>query len=191
LIIATATGSGLGGALAFGSWGPRTVLEHVIAVVRDAGVDDITVVLGPCADDVLDRIDLGDLTVVIDYDWEEDDTSGLRAGFDTLWRSAELSTALVVDLERPDIESDSIVATVRAHATATTPVTMPKYRFIRGGPVAVERELWPRLMGLEGNVELAGFLEAHPALVTEVWIDRVQSVRVATAEDLETASRQH
>ena len=191
LVLATAAGSRLGGALAFGSWGSGTVLEHVVAVVRQAGIEDVTVVLGPRADDVLEATDLKDVTVVVDSDWEEGQTSGLRAGLDTLWRSCELSTAVVVDLERPDIDAGTIREIVAVHGAATTPVTVPKYRFARGGPIAVARELWPRLMGLEGDVEISRYLEAHPVWLTEVWIDRVRSVRVATAEDLEELWRRH
>ncbi len=191
LVLATAAGSRLGGALAFGSWGSGTVLEHVVAVVRQAGIEDVTVVLGPRADDVLEATDLKDVTVVVDSDWEEGQTSGLRAGLDTLWRSCELSTAVVVDLERPDIDAGTIREIVAVHGAATTPVTVPKYRFARGGPIAVARELWPRLMGLEGDAEISRYLEAHPVWLTEVWIDRVRSVRVATAEDLEELWRRH
>ena len=191
LVLATAAGSRLGGALAFGSWGSGTVLEHVVAVVRQGGIEDVTVVLGPRVDDVLEASDLEDVTVVDDSEWEEGQASGLRAGLDTLWRSAEISTALIVDLERPDFDAATIRAIVAAHDAATTPVTVPKYRFARGGPVAIARELWPRLMGIEGNVDIYDLLNAHPAWLTEVWIDRVRSVRVSTPEDLEAMSRRH
>ncbi len=189
LIIASASGYGFGGALALGTWHGGSVLEHVVAVLRAGRIDDITVVLGPRADDIVDTADLGDATLIIDSDWGEGSAASLRAGLDTMWRSKELAVALIVELDRPDIDGGTIAAILSAHRGGTTPVTVPKYRYTRGGPVAIARTLWPRLMSLEGHVDLGGLIEAHREWATEVWIDRVPPARVETVTDLEAVIR--
>ena len=189
LIVASAAGYGFGGALALGPWHGGSVLDHVVAVVRAGGIDDITVVLGPRADDIVDTADLGNATIIIDPDWAEGRAAGLRAGLDTMWRSNDLAVAMIVELDRPDIDGGSVASILSAHRGGTTPVTVPKYRYARGGPVAVARTLWPRLMGLEGDVDLGGLIEAHRDWATEVWIDRVPPVRVETLTDLEAVTQ--
>jgi molybdenum cofactor cytidylyltransferase len=185
LIIASTAGSGFGGALALGSWDGGSVLEHVVAVVEAAGVEDITVVLGPRADDIIDSATLAGATIVIDYEWSEGLASGLRAGLDTMWRSAELETAVIVELDQPGIDAPTIASVLSAHQSGERSVTVPKYRYTRGGPVVVERVLWPRLMGLEGEVDLVGLIDAHKPWAAELWIDRLPPVRVETPADLE------
>lgn len=188
LIIATATGSGFGGALALATWRRGTVLEHVARVVSAAGIEDVTVVVGPQAYEIAESVDLGEATFVIDPEWEEGRSAALRAGLDTMWRNVELSTALVADLERPGIETSTVAAVLEEHRSGATPVTLPKYRYARGGPFAVARALWPHLMGLEGDVDLTALFDAHRDWVSEVWIDRVPPSAVHTQSDLVAAA---
>lgn len=188
LIIASAVGSGFGGAMALGAWDRGSVLEHVVGVARAGGIDDITVVLGPRADDIVDAADLGDATVIIDPDWVEGRAAALRAGLDTMWRSVDLATAVIFELDYPGIDEATISSIISAHRSGATPVTVPKYRYTRAGPVAVGRILWPRFMGLEGDVDLVGLVDAHREWVTEAWIDRLPPARVETPTELEAAA---
>lgn len=187
LIIATATGSGFGGALALATWRRETVLEHVARVVTAAGIEDLTIVVGPRAYEIAESVDLGAATFVIDPEWEEGRASALRAGLDTMWRNLALTAAVVADLERPGIDTPTVEAILERHDVGATPVTLAKYRYARGGPYAVARELWPHLMGLEGDVDLTGLFEARRDWVSEVWIDRVPPSRVRSSADLDAA----
>ena len=189
LIIASTPGSGFGGAMALGLWSAESVLDHLVEVVHDADIEDITVVVGPRSEEILGSFDRGDTTIVIDSDWAEGLSSGLRAGLDTMWRSSNLETAVIVEIDRPGISSETIVAMLSAHREGDAPVMIPKYRYTRGGPIAVERVLWPRLMGLEGNVDLVALLEVHKEWAAEVWIDRVPPAKIDTAPDLEALVR--
>ena len=189
LILASATGSGLGGAMALAAWERETVLEHLVDIARAAGLDPIVVVLGPRSDDVLAVVDLGEVTIVIDPDWREGRAAGLRSGLDTMSRFLEVETAVLIELDRPAITSNVVAAVAAGPRTAPAPVTVPKYRYARSGPIAVDSWLWPRLMGLEGEVDLLDLVEAHPGWVNEVRVDRLPPERVETLDDLEAAQR--
>ena len=184
LIVASGRGSGFGGAIALGRWQVGTVLQHIADVVRSTGIEDITVVLGPMGEDIAEAADLDDAIFVIDPDWAEGLSSGLRVGLDTMWRSSDLEIALIFEIEHPDIDAETISAVLATHREGERHVTLPKYRYTRGGPIAVGRWLWPRLMGLEGDLDLVTFIDAHKDWAHDVWIDRLGPGRVETSSDL-------
>jgi molybdenum cofactor cytidylyltransferase len=191
LILASATGQGLGGALALAPWEETTLVEHVTSVARSAGLDPIVVVVGPRSDDLVDAVDLGKATFVIDPAWGEGRAAALRSGLDTMSRFPDVETVVIIELDRPTVTADVIAAVAAGPRSSPAPVTVPKYRYVRGGPVAVDRSLWPRLMGLEGDVYLMDLVEAHPAWINEVRIDRLPPERVETPDDLAVALGRH
>ena len=129
LIIASFGGAGFGGALAMARWDAVSVLEHVMAVVRRGGVENLAVVLGPHSDDVMASTDLGDAVIVVDPEWEEGRAAGVRTGLDTLSRSPDTESALIVDLEYPDIDSETVEAIVADRLVAEAPVSIARYRY--------------------------------------------------------------
>lgn len=189
LILAAATGSGFGGVMALGRWGEGTLLEHLVSVARDAGVAVIVVVVGPRSDDVIAACELGDALIVINDDYEEGDASSLRAGLDTMWRIEEIETAIVMELEHAGVSASEIESVAAEPRDALAPITVPKYRYARSSPIAVDRALWPRLMGLEGRVDLLDLTAAHPDWVREVRLDSAPPKRVRTPDDLSVVER--
>ena len=189
LILAAAPGSGFEGALAFGPWGNGTVLQHLVAVAREAGPAVVVVVVGPRSEELIEMGGLGEAVIVINDDYGEGSASSLRAGLDTLWRIDGVETAVLIDVDRPGLTAADFVAVVGGDRDATRPVTVPKYRYARGQPIAVDRSLWPRLMGLEGDVDLLDLTAAHPDWVTELRLESSPPARVLTPTDLLAAEQ--
>ncbi|HCO14402.1 MAG TPA: hypothetical protein DIT46_09455, partial [Gemmatimonadetes bacterium] len=162
LVLATATGSGFGGAIALGLWRDKTVLEHLVEVARVGGADVIVIVVGPRAQEVISLVDLDDVVIVINDDYQEGSASSLRAGLDTMWRSDEIETAIIMEVERPGVAPETVISLAEASRSAMKPITVPKYRNTRGSPIAVDRSLWPRLMSFEENLDLLDLIAAHP-----------------------------
>lgn len=188
VVLAGARGTGFGGAVALGSWRGVPVLTHLLDVARRAGIEDLVSVVGPEQDAVMAAAHDADVVFVLDDEWAEGESAGLRAGLDTMWRSAGLEAAVVLDVRYPGVEPDVIVRVLDAHRPRERMVTIPKYRYARGLPLVIDRALWPRLMGLEGPVDLVELLDAHSDWVAEVWIDRIPPALVSTPNDLESAS---
>lgn len=170
-----------------GEWRGGSLLDHLVATARAVGVDETFVVIGPEQEAVMARADLGRCVVVLDDDWPEGAASAIRAGLDTMWRSPGLEAAVIFDVAVPGGGEDVPVRLIAAHGRRGKPVTIGKYRYAREMPVVVGRSLWPRLMGLEGPLDLVAFLDAHEDWVDEVWIDRLPPLRVATPDDLTAA----
>jgi CTP:molybdopterin cytidylyltransferase MocA len=165
-------------------WGGRPLLEQVAAAVAGWGASPVVVVLGAHAEEILERVNLDEALVVVNPEWEEGLASSLRVGFDVLARRREVERAFVVLADQPRIPPDVPPALLAAAAESGRPAVVPVYRYQRGNPVLVGRELWERLMSLEGDAGAAGLLRAHPAWVQEVRFDHPAPADIDTPTDL-------
>jgi CTP:molybdopterin cytidylyltransferase MocA len=86
--------------------------------------------------------------------------------------------------DTPEIEAAALQELTEAHATAATLVTVPKYRYVRGGPVLLDRDIWPRFLGAEGDLDLEQILLAHPQWVSEVRVDWAPPRHISNEDDL-------
>lgn len=142
------------------------------------------VVLGADAEPLVAEVDFGAATVLIDPQWHEGEAASLRAGLDYLQRSSEVEAIVLADADTPQVAPDVVAALLEAHARSGRPAAVPKYRYSRGRPVIVAREVWPRLLGLEGSVGPEAVLATHERWVEEVWFDQLPPVKVTSPDDL-------
>jgi len=186
VVIATAASPGPAPTLAEEPWRGEPLLAGVVR--RLTGFDAVVVVVRTEAHaELVDGI--RDATVIVDPEWEEGAAAPLRVGLDWLTHSTHVRAAFVVDLDTPEIESAAMHELVAAHATAGTPVTVPKYRYVRGGPVLLDRDIWPHFLGAEGDLDLEAILLAHPKWVTEVRIDWAPPRHITNEDDLREIAR--
>ncbi len=184
LVVATQPGEGFEGLLPLALWGDATVIDHVVAQARDWPVETVVVVLGAAAEEVLVGSDLGEVTVVIDPEWEEGVAASLRAGVDTVTRLGDYDAVVVAYGNQPFNPPEVVARLLDAHNEAGRLATVPKYRYAVGAPFVVGTGLWSRLMGLEGEATPEQLLQSHPDWVEEVWFDRVPPRRIVTPDDL-------
>ncbi len=156
--------------------GPVTMIERVVADAAAWPVDEVVAVLGPDADEIIESTDLGEATIVIDPEWEEGIAASLRVGID-LVRRQPVADCLIIGLgDQPGIDVDLVVNLLEQSGSQRAVV--PKYRYRRGWPVVVYHELWDRLLGFEGPVDLHDMLESHSGDVAEVWVDTLEPPRL-------------
>lgn len=146
-------------------------LAMVVVVVRDEGSAAL-------ADGFADVI------VIVDPEWREGDSAPLRAGLDFLAQDASVEEAFVVSLVTPDLEIGALREVAIGRRAGGTLVAVPKYRYVRGGPVLLGREIWPRFLGAEGDLDIEDLLLAHPQWVTEVRVDWAPPRRISSHDDL-------
>ena len=190
LILAADGGEAYGGPLALASWGDTTLVEHLVTVTAPH-VDVVIVVLGADAEMVLATTDLGGATVVINPEWELGPTASLRVGLDLLTRDGDVDAVLVVEGDQPQLDASVVADVVGAHREARASIMMPKYRYARGGPMVIARELWPRAIGLASEATLGALVKAHPDWTDEVWIDQIPPHRVTSSADLAEVAPRH
>jgi molybdenum cofactor cytidylyltransferase len=186
LVLAAGGSRRLGRSKQIEPWGPgTTLLGSVVETTRRFGLDEIWVILGAGADNVLDRVDLTDCGVVENPEWEEGLSSSLRVGLDALTRLSKADAALVVMGDQPGVDPHLVEELIARRRKTKSPAVVPKYRYARGNPVLIDRALWPRLMSLEGDAGARQLLQAHPEWVEEVWVESLSPRDVDTAADVE------
>lgn len=164
--------------------GPQPVIEIVVAEAFAWPVEEVVVVLGAEAETILEAADLGSATVVIDPEWAEGAASPLRAGLDTLTRAGGHETAVLAHGDQPGVTAEIVAPLLEARAEQRALAAYPRYRYAPGWPIVVHEEMWPWLLGLEGDPELLDLLRSHPQGVAEVWLDRLAPSRREIADDL-------
>jgi CTP:molybdopterin cytidylyltransferase MocA len=155
------------------------MIERIVAKAADWPVDEVMVVLGPDADEIISTADLGEATIVIDPEWKEGIAASLRVGIDLLLRGGVTDRIVLALGDQPGVEGETVAALLESPSAAV----VPKYRYRRGFPVVLSSDLWDQLLGLEGPVDVHDLLESHPAGVEEVWFDRLEPSRLAEPAD--------
>lgn len=185
IILAAGPSSRLGRQKQLLPWGGSTLLGAVVEQTRLWPVDAIWVVLGSGHEEVLETVDLAGVGVVENPEWEEGMASSLRVGLDVASRDPAAEVAFIVMGDQPGIDPSVVDAILERHRSSDALAVVPKYRYVRGHPVLVARELWPRLMSLEGDQGGRNLLQAHPEWVEEVWFEQLPPRDVDTPEDVE------
>jgi molybdenum cofactor cytidylyltransferase len=185
LVLAAGGSSRLGRPKQLEPWGGTTLLGHVLDQIRRLPFDQIYVVVGSAAEDVLDQVDLEGTTVVENPEWEEGMASSLRVGLDAVNRLSRAEAVAIFLGDQPEIDPDVVQALIKARKGSKRQAIVPKYRYTWGNPVVIERPLWPRLMSLEGDEGAKRLLQAHPDWVEEVWFEQRPPRDVDTAADIQ------
>jgi molybdenum cofactor cytidylyltransferase len=162
----------------------RPLLEHVVQAVLGWPVDRVVVVLGASAEDILEKVEFGSAVVAINDDWEEGIAASLRVGLDVLARDPHTDLAFVVLGDQPGIPPDVPQTLLDAAETSLRLAIVPVYRYERSNPVLFRRQLWERLMTLEGDQGAAELLRAHADWVEEVRVDHLPPRDIDTADDV-------
>ncbi len=184
MVLAADVGSGFIGPKHLAPFRGSTLIEHVVAEVNEWPVDTVIVVLGPNAEEIVDRADLGDAIIVIDLEWTEGEAAALRVGIDTLYRLDQYDTVVLTHADYPGTRKDEVARLIENHREGHKPAVVPKYRYAVGHPAVIGEMLWPRLISMEGASVFDQILATHPDWVEEVWFDRLPGKRVLTADDL-------
>ena len=185
LVLAAGGSSRLGAPKQLLQWGHTTLLGHVLDTLRELPFDELFVVIGANADLILDQVDLTGTIVIENPEWEEGMASSLRVGLDAVLRLSRADAVGIFLGDQPDISEEVVIGLIEARRSTKRQAIVPKYRYVWGNPVVVERSLWPRLMSLEGDEGAKRLLQAHPDWVHEVWFEQRPPRDIDTRADFD------
>jgi len=164
VVLAAGGASRFGAAKQVARLGGRPLLQHVLAAA--APLDDVVLVLGARADEVLAAIQPGAARVVRCPDWEEGMAASLRTGLAAL--DADWSVILLAD--QPGIGPEAVARVAAAARVAPAPITAVRGSY--GGrpshPVALSRPLAAAAGGLRGDAGARALLDPASTLLVEV-----------------------
>ena len=185
VVLAAGASTRFGSPKALAELDGRPILEHVLDAIREAGIDEIVVVLGHAADEIEDGIEWLDERIVRNPDPREL-SSSLQIGLDAMGDAEPaVQAALLVLGDQPRTRPAVIRALIAAARTSTLSVITPNYADGGGAnPILLRREAFDLVDETSGDRGLGPVLEARPELVLEVPVAGTNP-DIDTPDDLE------
>jgi CTP:molybdopterin cytidylyltransferase MocA len=163
--------------------GGRPLLEGVVASACASRLDEVLVVLGARADEILAAVDVGRARVVHNPDHAVGMSTSLRVGMAAL--GPEVDRAVVILGDQPAISAELLNDLLDLQERSGLPAAALSFGGLLHPPVVLGRELWAGLESLEGDVGCRAVIRAHPELVAALPAegDLHHPVDVDTPED--------
>lgn len=148
----------------------RPILEHVLDVIHEAGIEDIVVVLGHAADEIEEQVSWLDERIVRNPD-PRFLSSSIQVGLDAAAEfDPPVDAAVIVLGDQPRTRSGVIRALVAAARTSDRAVVAPRYAEGGGAnPLLLREDAFNLADEATGDRGLGPLLAERPDLVT--WVD--------------------
>ncbi len=152
-----------------GSGSDITLVQYQISQLRAGGVDEVVVVLGHRAEDIIPHVEGPGVRYVVNPDYAAGKTTSIKAGLSQLDSKAETIVLLAVDQPRP---ASIIRRVIQAHCESRAAVTSPIHGVRGGHPIVLDARLIPELKEItEENQGIREVIGRHHSEVHRVPID--------------------
>lgn len=149
IILAAGASSRMGKIKQLLPFGKTTLLGQVIQTARKSALHEIIVVLGHCADEIEQAIDLSGTKVVRNIAYSKGQSTSLIKGLETV--SPVCDAALFLLGDQPLVTAAIINRLIDAFETSDAPIVIPYCNGKRGNPVIIARPLFHRLTSLSAD----------------------------------------
>lgn len=187
-------------------WRGRPLIMHQIVSLREAGADEVVVVLGHRADELQARIGAnrdvylaGNVSCVINADYAQGKTTSIKTGLRGITgpNAHRPGTILMLNVDQP--RSPGIIrAVIDAHRqNPDALITVPTHNGKGGHPIAISRVLYQELVDItEATLGVRAVTQRHHHRIQRVelgapellWdVNTPEQYRAALAESGQTA----
>lgn len=184
IVLAAGMSNRMGQPKAILDWGGEPLIAYQVRQLREAGCDEVVVVLGHRADEIQRQMRGVECRVMFNALHHAGRAGSLRIGAKAVSRDADAIVIVNVDQPRP---APVIRAVIEAHRPEST-ATIPVYEGRRGHPTVVSGRLREDLMQARDETEgLRGVLEQHAAGTVEFPCDEIVELDLNTPDDYAAA----
>jgi molybdenum cofactor cytidylyltransferase len=160
----------------------KPILEHVIINARQSNLHEIVVVLGHCASEIQNSIDLSGIKTVINSEYSKGQSTSLIKGLENISSFSDAAMFFLGD--QPLVKKTAINIIIKAFKSSNQPVAIPYYNNIRGNPVIIARSLFHELQSLSGDTGPRILFKKMPSSILAVPVsDKAILMDVDTKED--------
>ena len=169
ILLAAGVSRRMGTLKALLDWHGRPLIMHQIVALREAGADEVVVVLGHRADELQARIganrdvySVGNVRCVINSDYSQGKTTSIKTGLRAISNEAGPSGAiLMLNVDQP--RSMTVIQDVLiAHQSGDALITIPTCGGKGGHPIAVDRRLLGEMLEInEATQGLRAVTQRH------------------------------
>ena len=163
-------------------WQGRPLIIHQITALRQAGADEVVVVLGYRADELQARIGVnsevyaaGGVRCVTNKDYARGKTTSIIAGVNYTASVNDLAAAgpiILLNVDQP--RRPAVIRRIldAHHSSPDALLTIPTYGGKGGHPIVISRTLRPEMLALtEGTQGMRALTERHHARTQRVELD--------------------
>jgi len=142
--------------------GSGTVLEQTLANVKEAGLEEIVLVLGSSSEPILRQLPdsvLESVRIVTNEAYELGMASSLKVGIAAV--SPTTDAALVVLADQPFVRPETFNRIIEEYRSSHAQIVIPMHKGLRGNPVLLDRSVFQEVMALEGDVGCRAIFGNH------------------------------
>ncbi len=169
-------------------WGGVLLVNYQVAQLREAGCDEVIVVLGHKADEISREMKTTECRTMLNPRFQHGRAGSLRIGAKAVNRETDAIVITDVDAPRP---AAFLRALIEGHQPQSA-VTRPVHDGLRGHPIVVAGRLREELMAATDDSEgLHGVLRAHATESGEVDAGELLDLGFNTPEEYDEARRRY
>ena len=166
----------------------RPLVQHVIDATNASCLEDIALVVGADADDLVAHLEMGRTRVVRNPDPARGLASSLQAGLRTL--DARLHAALVLLGDVPGVTTALIDELVALGRESRAAAVVSVWRGRRSPPVVLHKRVWPDAFALQGDIGMREVLGNREDVIELAVTNAMGSLEdIDTVEDHARVSR--
>jgi molybdenum cofactor cytidylyltransferase len=150
-------------------FGSETMTERVVRVVREAGVDEILVVLGYSAERIIPHLEASGIAWVLNPEFDAGMYTSVKAGMQQL--DGELDGFLVLPGDMPMVRSTTLQLLRDRFAPGQGRIVHPYYQGRRGHPPLVDAAYRQAILADHPSGGLRELLARYPAATLQVDCD--------------------
>ncbi len=169
LILAAGQGKRLGAVKPLLATDHAALLELVVRQYRKAKLDDLIVVLGHEARQIVQRIPLNGIKIIINSEHRVGLSSSIQRGLAHV--SSRFNAVMIGLGDMPLVTCETIDTLIDEYRNGEKGIVVPVHEGQRGHPVILNMKYLESLVTLRGDVGAKSVLDSHPDDVREVKID--------------------
>lgn len=144
----------------------KTFLEHLVATLRNAGLHEISVVLGHDSDKIIAQHPKLDVRFIINENYQKGQLSSIQAAIKSVPKDCD--AIMICPIDRPLISTELIKKLIEAYSKSKPPIIIPIFDAKRGHPVIFSSSLFPEVLRAPHDVGARAVVWAHHNEVVEV-----------------------
>jgi molybdenum cofactor cytidylyltransferase len=141
----------------------RPLLGVVVAHLCASRLDEVVVVVGARAEEILAGVDLGRARAILNLDHHSGMSSSLKAGIAAL--GDEVQRVMIALGDQPDVSASLIDELLDLQETSGRPAAALSFDGLLHPPVVLDRSLWSDLAELQGDVGGRALIRGNPEIV--------------------------
>lgn len=173
LILAAGSSSRMGKPKQLLAFGGTTLLAHVVKIARNSKLHPVVVVLGANEELIKNCLDVSQLIVVTNENWQEGMASSIVKGITFIKEKyPEVDGIIIAVGDQPHINETQLHQLLETQNKMGLPIAACSYAGVIGTPALFHQTVFPELMTLKGDVGAKKIIEKRIQDVVTINFDK-------------------